>query len=132
MTRTSSRDIAPIPEAELDALLRTARMDPPMPDAAFLDRIAADGLAAQAEPAVGQGAVPLHGRRKTLPRASGGWALAPLTALAASLVLGIGLGAGFAPELSSLSAGILSTQTGADLSAETMLWSFDTALEEGV
>lgn len=126
---TRRRDIDPIPEAELDALLSEARGGPPMLDTGFLDRIAADGLAVQAEAASDQTApnvVPLHRPQAQIAR-GGGWALAPLTALAASLVLGIGLGAGFAPELSSLSADLLSGET----TTETVLWSFDLALEEG-
>ncbi|MEM1077349.1 MAG: hypothetical protein AAGI09_02375 [Pseudomonadota bacterium] len=126
---TRSRDTDPIPEMELDALLRDAQATPPMPDAGFLDRIAADGRAVQAEVAAAgtpPNVVPLQ--RRPVGPARAGWALAPLTALAASLVLGIGLGAGFAPELGSLSADLLS----GEVTTETVLWSFDMALEEGV
>ncbi|WP_424969537.1 hypothetical protein [Dinoroseobacter sp. S76] len=126
---TRSRDTDPIPEMELDALLREAQAHPPMPDTSFLDRIAAEGRAVQAEAAAGDAApnvVPLQ-RSRSKP-ARGGWTLAPLTALAASLVLGIGLGAGFAPELSTLSADLLSNEA----TTETVMWSFDMALEEGV
>lgn len=126
---TRRRDIDPVPETELDALLFEARVGPPMLETEVLDRIAADGLAVQAEAATAAAApivVPLH--RPQAPGARAGWALAPFTALAASLVLGIGLGAGFAPELSSLSADLLSGEA----TTETVLWSFDLALEEGV
>lgn len=126
---TRSKDTDPIPEMELDALLREAQAHPPSPDTGFLDRIAAEGRAVQAEAAVADVAanvVPLQ-RPQTKP-ARAGWSLAPLTALAASLVLGIGLGAGFAPELSSLSVDLLSNEA----TTETVMWSFDMALEEGV
>lgn len=124
MTRTPNE----FSDTALDSLLEDARRAPPRPAPSLLARIAADGEAAQAaldasSPAPARLAAPVRGRS---------WSLAGLwpgtAALAACLVLGIGLGARFEPDLTTLGALYMG-----DLAQdETVLWSYDLALEEGV
>lgn len=121
MTQEPDKDL----NAALDAALNAARANPPAPEAHLLARIDAAGLEAQSR---------LHKTRAG--RASGfGWPdwsalrLWPAaSALAACLVLGIGLGAQFDTELTTLTDLYLEDTA----AAETVLWSFDLALEGGV
>lgn len=112
-------------DAALEAALHTARANPPAPEAHLLARIEAAGLEAQTR---------MHKPRAGRPSgfAWPDWSALRLwsaaSALAACLVLGIGLGAQFDSELTTLTD-LYIEDTAA---AETVLWSFDLALEGGV
>lgn len=115
-------------DTALDSLLEDARRAPPRPAPDLLARIAADGAAEQARlPASIVAPVPPVSQ----PRART-WSFAGFwpgtAALAACLVLGIGLGARFEPDLTTLGA----LYMGDIAQDETVLWSYDLALEEGV
>lgn len=114
-------------EEALEALLAQARSTPPVPDPALLARIAAEGAAAQAE-AAGKA----RARSRAASRPTRHWSLAGFwpgaAALAGCLVLGVGIGARFEADLTSVGALYL----GQGAQTETVLWSYDLALEEGV
>lgn len=113
-------------DAILETYLDAARREAPLPTGDFLARIEAEALRLQPAPASpGKAPVRATPARRFLG-GLGGWA--GVSALAACVVVGLGLGFSQPTTLDVLSSDYAETD---DLFVEDFFWSFDAALMEG-